>query len=166
MEKFGHFDETTKEYVVTTPICARPQENILYNDVYFSVIHQHGGGFSRVTDPRGYAVTIINGTEEPAHNTLSRIIYLRDDETGEYWSLGHYPVCKDMGDFECRMGAGSVTIRHRRAGIEGRWRIFVPAGRDPVEIWTLDIRDLSRRNRKLSLFSVAVLSLKGNFNSY
>ena len=166
MEKFGHFDETTKEYVVTTPTCARPQENILYNDVYFSVIHQHGGGFSRVTDPRGYAVTIINGTEEPAHNTMSRIIYLRDDETGEYWSLGHYPVCKDMGDFECRMGAGSVTIRHRRAGIEGRWRIFVPAGRDPVEIWTLDIRDLSRRNRKLSLFSVAVLSLKGNFNSY
>jgi cellobiose phosphorylase len=166
VERFGSFDEQTGEYVISTPRTARPQDNFLFNERYFACVHQTGNGFSRYTDPRGYATTIVKGGIEPAHNGVSRIIYVRDDETGAYWSIGYYPVCRAPRAYECRQGPGHTIIRNVTDGVEARWRLFVPRGDTPVELWTLNLRNAGRRTRHLSVFSVAVLSLETSVGTY
>jgi cellobiose phosphorylase len=166
MERFGHFDEDTGEYVITTPRTSRPQENFLFNERYFACVHQTGNGFSRYTDPRGYATTIVKGGIEPAHNSLSRIIYVRDDDTGDYWCVGWYPVCREPDVYECRQGPGYTVVSNQTDGVAARWRLFVPRGETPVELWTLSLRNTGGRSRRLSVFSVAVLSLESSVGTY
>jgi len=166
MSAFGFFDEQTDEYVITTPVAPRPQENALFNERYFAFTHQTGNGFSKYTDPGGYATTIIAGTNEPAYNTNSRLIYIRDDKTGQFWSVGYYPVSRRFESFECRCGAGYTIVTNATDGISASWRIFVPSGNDPVELWTLTLRNTTRRKRELSVFAFAELSLETSFPTY
>jgi cellobiose phosphorylase len=166
MERFGHFDEETGEYVVTTPRTTRPLENFLFNDRFFACVHQTGNGFSRYTDPRGYATTIVKGGTEPAHNGTSRVIYVRDDATGEFWSVGYYPVGREPDRFECRQAPACTLVQNRTAGVEAIWRLFVPQNRHPVEIWTLSLRNDGQGPRELSVFAVAVFSLESSVGTY
>jgi len=166
MPDFGHFDRNTGQYVITTPATPRPQENAIFNERYFTITHQTGNGFSRYTDPAGYATTIIAGTEEPAYNTNSRVIYVRDDNTGRYWNVGYYPVCRRPDNFDCRHGPGYTAIANTTDGVSAAWRLFVPKGTDPVELWTLTIRNVGRRKRRLSVFAFAELSLATSFPTY
>jgi len=166
MSRFGRFDKNTDEYVITTPETPRPQENVLCNDSYFSFTHQTGNGFSRHTDSDGNATTIIAGTNEPAYNTNSRLVHIRDDQTGHFWSVGYFPVCRRPSFYECRHGAGYTVVTNNTNGIRATWRLFVPRSGDPVEIWTLKLVNESRRPRKLSVFAFAELSLETSYPTY
>ena len=166
MSDFGFFDEDTHEFVITTPATPRPQENVLFNENYFAFTHQTGNGFSKHTDPAGYVTTVIAGTDEPAYNTNSRLIYIRDDDSGKYWSVGYYPVCRQPDVYECRHGAGYTVIANTTDGICATWRLFVPSTRSPLELWTLTLRNTSKRKRRLSVFAFAELSLETNYPTY
>jgi cellobiose phosphorylase len=166
MNASGHFDFHRNEYVITSPTAARPQENFLFNERYFACVHQTGNGFSKYVDPRGYATKIVNGDLEPAYNDNSRLVYIRDDATGEYWSVGYYPVCRPFRHYECRQGAGYTLVQNVTGDIAAAWRIFVPAGEDPVELWTLEIVNIGKHARKLSVFAYAELSLEANVSTY
>jgi len=166
MPSFGYFDKDSDEYVITDPETARPQENVLFNDSYFAFTHQTGNGFSRHTDADGYATTILAGTNEPAYNTNSRLVYIRDDRTGEFWSVGYFPVCRPPRAYQCRHGAGYTVVSNTTNGICATWRLFVPRSKDPVEIWTLTLVNKTRRARKLSVFAFGELSLETSYPTY
>ncbi|MFC1463136.1 GH36-type glycosyl hydrolase domain-containing protein [Verrucomicrobiota bacterium] len=162
----GKIDRGTGDFVINTPDVARPQENFLFNDCYFTCVHQTGNGFSKYTDPRGYATDIIAGTPEPAYNTNTRLVYLRDDETGACWNVGHYPMCRRYDSYECRHSPGVTTVSNRTNGILAVWRMFVPANDDPVELWTLTLRNMGRRDRRISVFAMTELSLESSAPLY
>jgi len=166
MQAKGAFDFARREYVLPTPVAARPQENFLFNASYFACVHQTGNGFSRHTDPAGYSTTVVAGGIEPAYNGTSRLVYIRDDDTGRYWSVGYYPVCVPYSAYEARQGLGYTVIRNTTDNITATWRIFVPTGDEPVEIWTLALANNSRRRRRLSVFAFAELSLESSFGTY
>ncbi len=164
MERFGYMDHTANEYVVTTPAATKSQENFIFNDRYFACVDQCGSGYSRYGDAEGHYTTIVAGPSEPCYEpsfqTSSRLIYVRDDQVGEFWSAGYFPVCREAREYECRHGAGYTRVRSVTNGIALRWRLFVPLGVDPVEIWTVRIENTSGRPRRLSLFAFAELSLR------
>lgn len=162
----GKIETGTGDFVISVPDAARPQENFLFNDHYFSCVHQTGNGFSKYTDPRGYATDVIAGTSEPAYNTNTRLVYLRDDETGVCWNAGYYPICRRYDAYECRHSPGVSTIANRTNGILATWRLFVPAGDDPVELWTFTLRNTGRRERRLSVFAMVELSLETSASLY
>jgi len=162
----GKIERASGDFVIDTPVAARPQENFLFNDRYFACVHQTGNGFSKYTDPRGYATDIVAGTSEPAYNTNSRLVYLRDDETGACWNVGYYPLCRRHDSYECRHSPGVSSVSNRTNGILAVWRLFVPANDDPVEVWTLTLENMGRRERRLSVFAMAELSLESSAPLY
>ena len=162
-------DFETGEYILLSPQAEKVQENFLYNDHYFSCVFQTGNGYSTYVHPSGIYNQIIEGTPYYGHLHFyahNRVVYVRDDASGEFWSVGWYPVCAPRESYECRHGAGYSIFRNRTDGIDASWRIFVPRGEDPVELWTLQFANRSRRVRRLSVFSVAELSLKTEFPLY
>ncbi len=81
-----------------------------------------------------------------------RCFYLRDDETAEVWSVPLGPVQAEPDDFEFSIGRGDLTWRVVAHEVEVTLRVVIP--RDEVaELWTVSVRDLSGRRRKLSLYS-------------
>lgn len=166
MERFGQPDFESGEYVINTPRTSKSQENFLFNDRYFAVVNQCGNGWSRYRGSQGICTDIIQGTYEPSFQHNTRLIYVRDDKTGECWSVGYYPLCREPKEFEARHGPGYTIVRSVTDGIEVIWRLFVPAADDPVEVWTVTVRNVGRRQRALSIFAFAELSLETDVGLY
>jgi len=166
VERFGWMDFDAGEYVITNPAPNKSQENFLFNDRYFAVVNQCGNGFSRYGDQTGIYTNIISGTYEPGFQQNTRLLYVRDDDSGEFWNVGYFPVCREPDEFEARHGAGYSIVRNITDGVEVTWRLFVPASEDPVEIWTVNVRNVGGKRRRLSLFAFAELSLETDVGLY
>lgn len=164
MEHFGRPDHERREYVITTPETTKSQENFLFNDRYYTCVNQCGNGYSRFGSPDGIYTSIISGPNEPYYEPSfqvnTRLIYLRDDETGEFWNAGYFPTCRPFQEYEARHGAGYTTVANCTDDVAVTWRLFVPAADDPVEVWTVTVANRGARPRHLSLFAFAELSLR------
>ena len=153
-----------------------PLTIFLWNDSLFSVVHQTGVGFFfdyQVGDNE--AVKLLTGVgricdfdEFGREGLMSRLIYVRDNETGEFWNVNWEPVKQYCSDYKCIHGMGYTIISNECNGIRAEFRIFVPKGADPVELWTLDFKDISGKDRDLSIFVYNQFSFKykWDFNSY
>ncbi len=81
-------------------------------------------------------------------------VYLRDDETGEYWSLSWQPVSKDFkkAKYTCRHGLSYSKFQCDYRNIEAEQLVFIPI-EDDVELWDVKIKNKGKKRRKLSVFS-------------
>ena len=82
---FGHFDLKNKEYVITNPATPYPWANYLGSPEYGAIISNNAGGYSFVkSGANGRVIRYrFNGV---ANDTPGRYVYIRDAETGDYWS--------------------------------------------------------------------------------
>lgn len=146
---FGYFDDAANEFVVPEPNTPRPWVNYLSNGDYCLILSNKGGGYSFYMDSSYYRVT----RWEPA-NYLSdrpgRYLYMLDEDSGDVWS-GTYGPTKIGSAYECRHGMGYTTIRNRHRSIVTTATFVVPR-HDPVEIWIIEIKNGSRRPRKIRVF--------------
>lgn len=172
---YGHFNSDGTEFVVTNPRTPRAFDNFLWNDALFANVQQTGVGYSDYQVGGHEAIQLLTGVGRICDfdvfgrdHLMSRLFYLRDQASGEYWTINGEPVWRDMESFECRHGLGYTVITSKTAGIESRLRIFVPPGRDPVELWTVTLMNCSDRRRKLSLFAYNQFQFKfkWGFDSY
>ena len=147
---FGFFDDGGKEFVVTTPRTPRPWVNVVSNGDAGFVISQTGGGYSW----RGNAQVnrLTRWEQDILKDEWGKYIYLRDAETGKVWSASWKPVCAEPDFYEARYGAGYAVITSRNEGIETEWLLTI-APDEPVELWKLTIRNRTRKNRRLQVFT-------------
>jgi len=155
----GHFSDDGREFVITDLRTPRPWHNYLVNDEYLVNLTQHGTGAS-FYQPRGEGLR-TNLTEDRDGSGGPRFVYLRDSDTGDYWSLTGAPAHEAMDAWECRVGLGYQVNRSRLRGIEAEWRVFVPVGDDSCELWTIAVRNVSERRRALSVFPYLEMHLTG-----
>jgi cellobiose phosphorylase len=80
-----------------------------------------------------------------------RYIYLRDKDSGDYWSATWQPVCKPVDHFEARQGIGYTKVECRYNNIETNVTYFVPR-RDDVEVWMVSVKNTGDKPRKLQAF--------------
>jgi cellobiose phosphorylase len=161
MVEYGHFDDSGLEYVILRPDTPRPWCNYLFNKRYCALISHTGGGYSFI-DASGYdRSTRAYPGEMVLADRPGRWIYVRDNDTGEFWSINWQPVRHKPDRWETRHGLGYTVISSSYRGIEGRIRYFVPL-HQPLEIWTVTVANHSGRPRLLSLFSFQEFSL-GNY---
>ncbi len=148
--KYGYFDGKAREYVITNPNTPAPWANYLGSPAYGAIITQNAGGYSFVKS--GAAGRIIRYTfnqfDEPG-----RYIYLRDDETGDFWSATWRPVEKPLCEYktECHHGTAYTRIISEYKGIRTEALYYVPK-EATHEVWDLKIENLSGRPRKISVF--------------
>ena len=152
---YGHFTDTGREFLITRPDTPRPWLNHLSNEVYGVCLSQLGYGYSYYQAEIALRVTAMTvDTYVPVDPPTGRFIYLRDLDAGRAWPAT--PLANsEFGRYRrylCREGLGEWRLEASREGIHTTVHVFVPLGRDPVELWQVTFENRSRRRRRLRFF--------------
>ena len=149
--KFGYFDDRNREYVITQPDTPLPWINYLGCQAYFGIISNTAGGYSFYRDARLRRLTRYRYNNVPL-DLGGRYVYLRDDESKEFWSPSWQPTRHDLKDYTCRHGMGYTVIGSTYSGIEAHTRYFVPLD-DNLEIWQVTVTNRRTTRATLSGFA-------------
>ena len=153
---YGYFDEKAREYVITNPNTPGPWANYLGSPEYGAIVTVNAGGYSFVKSGAAGRILryIFNQFDEPG-----RYIYLRDEETGDFWSASWKPVAKPLDEYktECRHGTSYTEIVSEYNGIRSKALYYVPMGATH-EVWRISLENLTDRPRKISVFGYAELT--------
>jgi cellobiose phosphorylase len=148
--QYGYFDPGSREYVINRPDTPAPWANYLGSPAYGAIISNNAGGYSFVKS--GAAGRLIryrfNEQDRPG-----RYIYLRDDESGDYWSASWQPVGKPIDEYNsiCRHGTGYTLLEAEYKDIRSEACYYVPHGAD-YEVWRLKVINKGGKTRKISAF--------------
>jgi cellobiose phosphorylase len=155
--RYGNFDDTAREYVITRPDTPLPWINYLGSEAYFGIISNTAGGYSFYKDARLRRLTRYRYNNAP-QDMGGRYIYLRDDADGFYWSPSWMPVRANLDSYTCRHGMGYTIIQSESRQIRAQTRYFVPLGEN-LEIWELTLTNLRPVAAELSVFSAVEFCL-------
>lgn len=147
---YGYFREDGQAYVITQPDTPRPWVNVICPGDYGLVISQTSSGYSWRTHASLNRIT--RWEQDLLDDRWGKYLYVRDDASGAYWSAGWKPVCAPPQRYECVHGVGYTTITSVNHGIRTEWTVFVPPD-ESLELWRVRIKNVSRRTRRLSLWS-------------
>ena len=103
---YGYFDNDHQEYVITNPRTPAPWMNYIGNG---GIVSATGGGLTFDGDPSNRRVTRYKFNNQPKDRP-GRYLYIRDEETGAYWSPTWQPVMRELSFYECRHGLGYTRI--------------------------------------------------------
>lgn len=158
-KQWGHFDPEAREYVITDPRTPTPWMNYLFNEDYYSLISNTGGGYSFYKSARDYRLLRMRLNSVP-HDRPGRYIYVRDRDSGTYWSTGWAPVMPALETYRyrCRHGFGYTIIEGATQNISTEVTYTV-AREAPLEVWACRIHNTGRTARRLTLFSYAEFCL-------
>ena len=149
--RFGHFDDARREYVVTRPDTPLPWLNYLGTGDYLALITNTAGGYSFYKDARLRRITRYRYNNVPP-DTGGRYLYVRDEQTGDYWSPSWQPTQSALEDYACRHGLSYTIIAAKREGVRVETRYFVPLDAN-LELWQVTITNERGTPASLSLFS-------------
>ncbi len=150
---YGHFDDDAREYVITRPDPPLSWSNYLGDTRYGAIITNNAGGYSFYRSGAQGRILRLRFNTIPMDQP-GRYFYLRDAETGDFWSASWQPVGKPLDAYEtiCRHGTAYTVITSHYAGIESEATYFVPLGRT-FEVWKLRLTNRSDRPRRISVFT-------------
>jgi cellobiose phosphorylase len=157
MGKYGHFTEDGLEYVVTTADTPRDWFNFFWNPTYLACSGLSMNGCSLFQNEAG-VVTNLLGKQDMRDDP--RWVYIRDNDTGEFWSAGFLPTFTDHDEFEVRNGLGYTILTTKKNGIRVSFRMFVPR-KHSGEVWSITVTNESRRERNISVFPTSAVMLDG-----
>ncbi len=149
--RYGYFDDENREYVIQDPRTPMSWINYLGTSEYCGIISNNASGYAFHQSPRSRRLMRFRFNSIPMDRP-GRYIYLRDEADGDFWSASWQPVAKPLAKYrtECRHGMGYTRFTSEYKGIKTSFRVFVPPDK-PVEFWELEIENVSRRTRTLSL---------------
>lgn len=159
--KYGYFDDQEREYVITRPDTPSPWANYLGSPKFGAVISNNAGGYSFARSGADGRILryVFNEFDEPG-----RYVYIRDNDTADYWSASWKPCRKDPGAYscECRHGTGYTKISADYDGIHSGVLYYVPLDNEH-EVWAVSIRNDSGRCRHLTVTGYAEFTNHGNY---
>ncbi|HLA42374.1 MAG TPA: hypothetical protein VJZ27_03000, partial [Aggregatilineales bacterium] len=151
--QYGYFDDQAKEYVITRPDTPLSWSNYLGTTNYGAIITNNAGGYSFYKSGAKGRFLRMRFNSIPMDQP-GRYFYLRDRESGDYWSASWQPVGRPLDQFKstCRHGTAYTIIASEYAGITSEATCFVPLGQI-FEYWRLKITNTSDRPRQISAFT-------------
>jgi cellobiose phosphorylase len=152
---YGHFDDASREYVITRPDTPWPWINYLGSEDFYSLISNAGGGYSFYRDARLRRLTRYRYNDVPLDSN-GRLFYIRDDES--VWNPGWRPVRAALDSYECRHGMGYTRIHSRKGSVDADLLFFVPVGAD-CEVQRVLLRNTGSTPRSITLFSLTEFCL-------
>jgi N,N'-diacetylchitobiose phosphorylase len=156
--RYGYFDDENREYVIERPDVPVSWTNYIGVKDLCTVISHNAGGYSFYQTAEHHRITRFrqNGVplDRPGH-----YMYVRDDDTGEYWSISWQPTGKDLtrASYLCRHGLSYSKFYCDYQGIQAEQLIFIPVN-DEVELWDVHLKNNSEKLRHLSVFSYVEFS--------
>ena len=159
--RFGYFDDEKREYVIDRPDTPAPWANYLGSPEYGAVISNNAGGYSFAKSGADGRILryVFNHFDQPG-----RYIYIRDDESKDYWSASWQPVGKDLAVYksECRHGTAYTKICADYSSIHSEALYYVPLNKT-YEVWNLSLTNCSQEIRNLSITGYAEFTNSNNY---
>lgn len=121
--KFGFFNDSDREYVITFPATPQPWINYLGNEEFFSLISNTCGGYSFYKDAKLLRLTRYRYNNVPA-DTNGRYYFIKHNDT--VWTPAWQPVKTELDSYECRHGLGYSRFTSSKNKIEAKLTAFVP----------------------------------------
>ncbi len=160
--KYGYFDLSGKEYVITRPDTPAPWCNYLGSPEYGAIISNNAGGYSFVKSGANGRIARYRFNSNMA--LPGRYIYIRDNDSADYWSASWQPVGKPLDSYKstCRHGTAYTVISAEYADISSDVTYYVPTGKT-YEVWRTIIKNDSEKVRNLSLFGFIEFTNENNY---
>ncbi|MDR2952776.1 MAG: N,N'-diacetylchitobiose phosphorylase [Treponema sp.] len=159
--RYGYFDNEKCEYVIERVNTPMSWTNYIGTENLVGVFNQTAGGYLFYKSAERHRMTRFRGNAVPADRP-GHYVYMRDDETGEYWTISWQPAppknhANPVECYKARHGLSYSAYSCDYGGIYAEQVLFIPRGAD-VELWDVSIENRSGRPRKLSVFSYAEFS--------
>jgi len=146
----GGFTPDGREYVcLLGPEAATPAPwvNVLANPDFGSVVSESGGSYTWCHNAHEFRLTPWHN--DPISDTSGEAFYIRDEETGSFWSPTPGPA-RGPTPYVCRHGLGYSAFEHSQERLFSEMQVYVAVDR-PVKLTQLNLRNLSNRTRRLSI---------------
>lgn len=157
--KYGDFSKDGTEFIITRPDTPRPWANYITNGRYCLILSQTAGGYSFYLDAEKNRISRwLN--ENYLIDRPGRYLYIKDTDSGDYWSATYQPVRKS-GGYECIHGLGYSIIKGEKDGLKSEVKFFVPKD-DDLEVWHIKLSNTTSKAKNLKVFPF-VEWLLGNF---
>jgi len=145
----GGFTPDGREYVITTTdrqVTPAPWVNVLANPYFGTVISESGLAYTWSENAHEFRLTPWGN--DPVSDASGEAFYLRDEETGHFWSPMPLPS-RGALPYACRHGFGYSVFEHTEDGISSEVWVYV-AQDVPIKFTVLKVRNVSGRSRRLS----------------
>jgi cyclic beta-1,2-glucan synthetase len=145
----GGFSSAGHEYVIELPSgrwAPTPWCNVIANPGFGFLVSEAGSGYTWSENSRENKLT--PWSNDPVADPPGEAVYLRDEETGRFWSPTPLPI-RDEGPWLIRHGQGFTRFEHRAFGIAHELLLTI-APADPLAFVCLKLRNESGRRRRLS----------------
>ena len=158
----GGFTPDGREYVMTlgaekqTPM---PWVNVMANPQFGTMVSESGGGFTWFGNSQRNRLT--QWSNDPVLDPPSEVVYIRDEQTGDFWSITPSPV---KSDDPCRVrhAAGYSLFERNSFGLDQQLKQFVPNDADggaPIKFQQITLCNDTDRWRDISVTFYVELTL-------
>jgi cellobiose phosphorylase len=145
----GGYTPDGREYVISTTdrqVTPLPWVNVLANPHFGTVISESGPVYTWCENAHEFRLTPWGN--DPVSDSSSEAFYLRDEETGHFWSPMPLPS-RSVLPYASRHGFGYSVFEHTEDGISSEVWIYVALDA-PIKFTVLKLRNVSGRSRQLS----------------
>ena len=156
--QYGHFDNEKREYVIDRVDLPTSWTNYLGVEDTCVVVNHTAGGYMFYKTPEYHRITRFRGNAVPMDRP-GHYVYLRDAQTGDYWSVSWQPVAKplDEAKYTCRHGLSYTVYECDYSDIKASQTLCVPIGSN-LELWDVRIKNEGKETRDLQVFSYCEFS--------
>jgi cellobiose phosphorylase len=145
----GGFTPDGLEYIITTSgkqVTPAPWVNVIANPNFGTIVTENGPSYSWSENAHEFRISPWNN--DPVTDTNGEAFYIRDEETGHFWSPSPLPS-RGAGPYISRHGFGYSVFEHTEDGIHSELWIYVSIV-EAVKFSVLKVRNESGKLRQLS----------------
>jgi cellobiose phosphorylase len=145
----GGFSPDGREYIITTSAQKKtpvPWINVLANPNFGTVISESGQSYTWVENAHEFRLSPWNN--DPVSDSAGEAFYIRDEESGYFWSPAPLPVCGKTA-YRTRHGFGYSVFESFEDGIYSEMWVYVDLT-STIKFTILKIRNQSNRARRIS----------------
>jgi cellobiose phosphorylase len=143
--------------VFNTPDTPFPEVKLLSNGgLYRVIITNAGGGYSNWKN-----IEVTRWREDSTCDNRGSFCYIRDAETGDFWSTTYQPTLKRPEKYEAIFSEGRAEFRRIDYDIESHSEIAV-SPEDDIELRRLKLTNKARTSRIIDITSYAEVVLAPN----
>ena len=134
---------------INTPNTRLPEIQLLSNGHYQVMITNAGGGYSRWRN-----IAITRWREDSTKDDLGIFCYIKDVNSGKFWSNTHQPTLQSAKNYEAIFSQGHVEFKRNDFGIDTKTEIVI-SPEDDTELRRIRITNKTQSAKILDITSYA-----------
>ena len=134
---------------INTPNTRLPEIQLLSNGHYQVMITNSGGGYSRWKN-----IAVTRWREDATKDDLGIFCYIKDVNSGKFWSNTHQPTLQSARNYEAIFSQGHVEFKRNDFGIDTKTEIVI-SPEDDTELRRIKITNKTQSAKVLDITSYA-----------